>query len=79
MGLDFDLSSKLVLTASFLHLVFEDDFESYNVFASLLAGQVNVAELAFAQRFADFKVVQAPLFTVFVLEKKKYFYFKMNL
>jgi hypothetical protein len=46
MRLDFDLTSQLVLTTSFLHLMFEDHFECHDKLASLFSRQVDVSEFS---------------------------------
>jgi len=62
MRLNFYLAPELVLTASFLYLVFEDNFQGNYVFTALLTSQIDVAEFAFAKWFADLEVVQTPFF-----------------
>ena len=55
--LNFDFASELMFATGFLHLVLKDDLEGDHVSATLLPGQVDVAEFALAQRFADLEVV----------------------
>ena len=62
MRLNFDFTSKLVLAAGLLDLMLKNDFERYDVPTALLSGQIDVAKFAFAKRFANLKVVQAPFF-----------------
>lgn len=60
MRLNFDLATQLVLDAGLEELFFEEDFESDDELALLLARQVDVAELALAQGLAYFKVLNGP-------------------
>lgn len=60
VALDLDLTAKLVFNVGFLQLGLEQHLESNDELGSLLTGQVNVAELALAERPADFEVAQLP-------------------
>lgn len=57
MGLDFDLSTQLVLHTLLLNLRLEEDFERHDEMAFLLPSQVHISKLAFAQRTPNLKVI----------------------
>lgn len=67
MSLNLYFTSELMLTARFLHLMFENHFESYDILATLLSSQIDIAKLAFAQRLANLKVIQTPLLPLNIL------------
>lgn len=58
MRLDLNLSPQLVLHVRLLQLVLEQHLQRHDVLAALLTRQVDVAELAAAQRLAYVKVAQ---------------------
>ena len=74
MRLNFNFSSQLMLTVSFLNLVFKDHFQGHDVFTALLACQIDVAKFTFAKSSANFKVIKAPFFSIFtkINNEKKY-------
>jgi len=63
MGLDLDLSAKLVLYLRLLQLGLEENLESNNVLALLLSGQVDIAKLALAKGAPNVEVVELPALT----------------
>ena len=69
MGLNFNLSSQLVLHVGLLKLRFEKNLESHNKFGPFLSGQIDIAKFALAQRSANFKVTQLPAIFLVTLRK----------
>ncbi len=60
VALDLDLAPELMLDLRLLQLRLEEDLQRHDVLGLLLPGQVNVAELALAERPADVKVLELP-------------------
>lgn len=69
MRLDLNLPAQLMLNVVFHQLRLEHHFEGNYVFTFLLAGQIHIAELAFAQRPTDLEVIERPPFDTFLAEE----------
>ena len=61
MTLNLNLAPQLVLHAVIVQLFFEKHLQGHHILALLLAGQVHIAELSLAKRFANVEVCHLPL------------------
>jgi hypothetical protein len=64
MGLNFNLSSQLMLDACFEQLRLLEDFERNNVLGSFLSCEVHGTEFPPSERLANFEIIKAPLLTL---------------
>lgn len=67
MGLDFNLSSKLVLDACPEKLVLLQNLEGDDVLRLFFSGEIHGTEFTLAQRQSDLEVGEAPVLPLFGL------------